>query len=375
MTGKGRAALLVIALITVPEAIARRAPEIRPADGQHQVVMGWDRAAPPADIELWPRSTMLAYQAAGTLQYGAAFLTCHSSTDAATGRCPTADTQETATGLGSVIPLRFTEQRSGVQLELEVAGELTRAGSIGACGLDQDSSGMRPLWTSASVPCAGLMPVGTGVGLWLRAGQLGRLVAGRWTATLVLDLGSPLQRHLASYRFTFDLTVTDRNAVALYFPAHDEVTPQVGLDLRYDPIAQRVAGRAELDMCLYDGLGSRSEYIGVTVRDSTQGAPYGERFSVWHQEGGQDEGGRVDYTVSLAHGGARNPLRNGQELLLTGIDRVQLRRVNLPGSIDPVFCVPTPLTLETPSFSASSKRAGHYSGGLRVEMRLPTSTP
>ncbi|WP_325051575.1 CfaE/CblD family pilus tip adhesin [Stenotrophomonas sp. ZAC14D2_NAIMI4_7] len=53
----------------------------------------------------------------------------------------------------------------------------------------------------------------------------------------------------------------------------------------------------------------------------------------------------------------------------------KLRLVVLPGMTQPVFCVPTPLTLETPSFDASSKRHGHYEGELQVELRLPTSRP
>jgi len=367
------ALMLAVASAGLSDADAQHPSDTAPTSSEQHVVLGWDRAASPGDIELWPRKTLLAYEEAGTLGHGGAFLTCRSSTDAGTGRCPTTDTQDSASGLGSVIPIRFTEQRSGVQVELEVEGELRRADSHGTCGADRWSPVVQPLWTSVRFPCTGA--VGTGAGLWLRADQLQRLVAGRWTATLALELGSPSQLHLASYRFTFDLTVTDRDAAGVYFPAFDSVTPQVGLNLRYDPGGQRIAGHTELDMCLYDGLGSHSAYVGVTVRDSEGDTSRGDLFSVWHRDGERDESRRVDYAVSLTHGGARNRLRNGEELLLTGLDSVQLRRVNLPGSIDPVFCVPTPLTLETPSFSASSKRAGYYSGGLKVEMRLPTSTP
>jgi len=367
------ALMLAAAAAVLSDASAQHALDTAPASSEQPVVLGWDRAVSPGDIELWPRTTLLAYEEAGTLGYGGVFLTCRSSTDAETGRCPTTDTRDRASGLVSVIPVRFTEQRSGVQVELDVEGELRRAGPHGTCGADHWSPVVHPLWTSVRSPCT--RAVGTGAGLWLRAGQLQRLVAGRWTATLTLELGSPSQPHLARYHFTFDLTVTDRDAAGVYFPGFDSVTPEVGLNLRYDPGGQKIAGHTELDMCLYDGRGSHSAFIGVTVRDGEGGTVQDDLFSVWHQEGGRDESGRLDYAVSLIHGGARNRLRNGEELLLTGLDSVRLRRVNLPGSIAPVFCVPTPLTLDTPPVSASSKRAGRYSGGLKVEMRLPTSTP
>ncbi|MGO4610935.1 CfaE/CblD family pilus tip adhesin, partial [Variovorax sp. 2RAF20] len=68
----------------------------------------------------------------------------------------------------------------------------------------------------------------------------------------------PPHQHLADYSFSFDFTITDHNAVSIYFPLFDQVNPHVGLNLQYDPIAQTIGGRTQLDMCLYDGLGSQS---------------------------------------------------------------------------------------------------------------------
>ncbi|MEN3032977.1 CfaE/CblD family pilus tip adhesin, partial [Chromobacterium amazonense] len=48
------------------------------------------------------------------------------------------------------------------------------------------------------------------------------------------------------------------DAISIYFPTFDTVAPLVNLDLRYDPIQKVVGGRKQLDMCLYDGLGSQS---------------------------------------------------------------------------------------------------------------------
>ncbi len=184
-----------------------------------------------------------------------------------------------------------------------------------------------------------------------------------------------MQAAVLTNTVSFDFTITDHNAVSIYFPLFDQVTPHVGLNLQYDPIAQTIGGRTQLDMCLYDGLGSQSSYLGVTVRDSGAQPPGPSGYSVWHVDGGSDTTQRVDYTVTLDHNGSAVPMRNGVEQLLHGIDTARLRLVLLPGMTQPVFCVPTPLTLETPRVPVSTKRPGYYSGDLKVELRVPTVTP
>ncbi len=202
------------------------------------------------------------------------------------------------------------------------------------------------------------------------------MVAGHWRAELLLDLRvDPKQAAVHTNTVSFDFTITDYNAVSIYFPLFDQVTPHVGLNLQYDPIAQTVGGRTQLDMCLYDGLGSQSQYLGVTVRDSGPRPPGPSGYSVWHTDGGSDATQRVDYTVTLDHNGSALPMRNGVEQLLHGIDTAKLRLVLLPGMTQPVFCVPTPLTLDTPRVPVSSKRPGYYDGDLKVELRVPTVTP
>jgi len=201
-------------------------------------------------------------------------------------------------------------------------------------------------------------------------------VAGRWDAELILDLNVDINGGaVGSHTFNFDFTITDHNAVSIYFPLFDQVTPHVGLNLQYDPIAQTIGGTTKVDMCLYDGLGSQSQYLGITVRDSGARPPGPSGYSVWHTDGGSDATQRVDYTVTLDHSGTNIPMRNGVEQLLHGIDTAKLRLVMLPGMTQPVFCVPTPITLDTPRVSVSTKRPGHYSGDLKVELRVPTATP
>ena len=365
----------LVAALCVPAAWAQRPPETHPASEQRDIVMTWDRSAMPADIELWAPKTVLGYERLGTLSYGELFLTCRSNSDAATGRCPTADTLENLPSISSIIPVRFAERRSGMQAEIEFTAQLQRADATAACSLDYWASTIRPIWSSAAATCNGQKPVGTGVSLRLDAHQLTKLVAGRWTGNLVLLLQTPSAGVIATYAFAFDFTITDHNAAAIYLPEFGHATPTVGLNLRYDPFAHTIGGSKQADVCLYDGLGSQSQYLGLTVRDTSGHTPGPTGFSVWHDDGGTNARRRLDYTLTLNHAGARVPLTNGQEHQLRNIDSVPLRLVVLPGMTYPVYCVPTPITFETPLVPSTSKDAGHYGGSLHVELRVPTSSP
>ncbi len=368
-------AVLCGLVLLVPRAMAQQPPETHPSSEHRDIVMSWDRSAMPGDIELWPSKTVFGYEEQGTLGYGHMFMTCSSNSSSERGKCPTNDTLEDSVGAVSTIPLRFTESRSGMEVDVEVTAAIRRIDATFACSFDYWSGPLRPVWSSTTGSCAGIDRVGTSVEMRLTSGQLSQLVAGHWSAVLDLTLRMPPHQHLADYSFSFDFTITDHNAVSIYFPLFDQVTPHVGLNLQYDPIAQTIGGRTQLDMCLYDGLGSQSAYLGVTVRDSGAQPPGPSGYSVWHVDGGSDASQRVDYTVTLDHNGSALPMRNGVEQLLHGIDTARLRLVLLPGMTQPVFCVPTPLTLETPRVPVSTKRPGYYSGDLKVELRVPTVTP
>lgn len=362
-------------VLVVPAGWAQAPPPTDPASVVQHHPLAYDRSAVPPTIELLAPRTLLGYNADPARGYGRIHLTCRSDSDSGNGRCPTRDTG--ANGAGSTdIALRFTERRSGLRTDITATGSLQRAFVDRRCALDHWNSVQRPLGTSFGPSCIDLPPGGTGATLSIPAAELSKLVAGRWDARLLLDLRSDSNgTPLATYEFQVELTVSDRDAVAIYFPAFDLVEPHVGLNLQYDPISRTVGGRAALDMCLYDGLGSQSEFLGVTLRDTRAGPSAGDGYAVWHHEGGSDPARRVDYTVTLDHGGARLPMANGVEQLLAGIDSARLRLVVLPGMTQPVYCVPTPLSLETPRVPISSKRPGYYEGELQVELRVPTFRP
>lgn len=364
--------------VVVPRAFAQRPPQMDPPTGviTQDIVMSWDRSAMPGDIEVWPRRTLIAHDHLDPAkQYGALFLTCASASDSATGRCAVEDTHATTTTVFSEVATSFAEQRSGLRSDLEVSVAIERIDNVRSCFADYWRTPLQTAESSFGVGCFSNPTVGTGGVLLVSQRSLQRLTAGHWKGTLELRLRRPPAEHLATYVFNFDFTVTDHDAVSIYLPAFEYGNAHVNLDLRYDPIAKMIGGRKDVDMCLYDGVGSSSEYLGVTVRDAGPHPSGGDGFSVWHPDTTGDESERVDFDVLLDYAGNRRRMRNGVEEQLHGVDSTALRLVELPKLDQPVYCVPTPLTLLTPQFPSSSKRQGVYSGELKVELRVPTVRP
>ena len=366
----------IVAMLLLPAAAAAQQPPVsHPASERHDIVLQFDRSAAPADQWLWAPRSILAYSPDPGLRYGQLHLTCRSSTDPVNGLCPTSGTPAPP-GTGS-IALQFVERRSGLSMQLPLQGALERIEASRACHSDYWNGFDYPPWSMATVQCGPLLVAGTAMRLKLGAAELARLVAGRWDATLILDLRAvPDGPVLATYRFVFDLTITDSDNVAIYFSAFHGASPVIGLDLRYRAgPPPSFSGNSRLEMCLYDGLGSQSAYLGVTLRDASGRVPGGGRFSVWHVEGGSTDTDRLDFDVALHHHGQRFPMVDGQEQRLHDIATARLQLVMLPGMTSPVYCVPTPLILETTLPDASSKRSGHYHGNLQVELRIPTTRP
>ncbi len=205
------------------------------------------------------------------------------------------------------------------------------------------------------------------------------MVAGRWDATLKLELRNPSSGALAEYKFVFDLTITDQDRASIYFPASDNVTPLVNLNINYMPVPSpaHIEGGTSLDMCLYDGLGSQIPYLEVSIRDDGSSASGRARgmHSVWHRDGGRGNESRLDYEVTLDYGGVPLRMENNVMQRLNGIDTTQLRLVVLPGMSQPVYCVPTPLKLRVPRVLAADKLAGYYEGQMIIQMIVPSATP
>lgn len=366
-------------LLAVGTCWAQRPPEVAPSSRSERVQLFYDRSAVPGDEQLLLARTIFAHSYDERDNYGRVYLTCKSNDDSALGRCPTADTGEPS-GNESSVNLRFVERRSGLRTELNVKGHLLRIYKTWDCSRDFWSDVITPLWTSTEAVCTGYGSAGTGGALLLESSELAKLVAGRWDATLEMDLRSyPDGGALATYKFVFDLTITDYDRASIYFPASDNVTPLVNLNVGYYPVPSppHIYGGTALDMCLYDGLGSQIPYLEVRIRDD--GREASDRapgmHSVWHHAGGSGPESRLDYRISLNHGGTPLPMDNNVTRQLLGIDTTLLRLVVLPGMSQPVYCVPAPLTLDVPRVLASSKLAGYYEGRMIIEMIVPSSTP
>jgi hypothetical protein len=339
------------------------------------VVMSWDRSAIPASIELWPERTLIAHDHLDlSKQYGALFFTCASASDSATGRCAVEDTHAADISVLSTVPTSMVEQRSGLRQDTEVSAGLQRIDSRSGCSSNYWTD-VQVAESSYGITCFGSPPAGTGGVLLLTTQSLQRLTAGHWKGTLELRLRRPPSEHLATYIFNFDFTITDYDAISIYLPAFEQGNANVNMDLRYDPRDGKIAGNKDVDMCLYDGLGSQSEYLGVTVRDTGSRPSIGDDYSLWHRDATGDDRERVSFDVWLNYAGSNRRMRNGVEEQLLGVDKTALRLVKLPKLDQPVYCVPTPITLETPPFAASSKREGVYTGELKVELRVPTVRP
>ncbi|KRG52300.1 CfaE/CblD family pilus tip adhesin [Stenotrophomonas maltophilia] len=368
--------MLVCALVLVmPRAWAQWPPETHPADQSRDIVMSWDRSAVPGDVELWAPRTVLGFSHDLAFKYGQIHVVCGSASDSEFGKCPT-ESEPSMSGGTTEIALRLVELRTGLQTEIRAVGSLQRVMSGPRCSFDYWESRKHILNSAFWYRCASDEPIGTGVALIVPESELSRLVAGHWKATMRLNIkADPTALPVATATFNFDFTVTDYDAISIYFPGFDGIAPLVNMDLRYDPIRKVVGGYKEVDMCLYDGVGSQSEFLGVTVRDSGPRPPPGRDYAVWHGDGGSDDTQRLDYQVSLSYGGNRLAMKNDEEQLLRGIDSAELRLVMLPGISQPVYCVPTPLTLETPPTPIASKRPGLYDGELTVELRVPTAKP
>lgn len=368
--------MLVCALaVLMPRAWAQWPPETHPTDQSRDIVMTWDRSAVPGDVVLWAPRTVLGFSHDLALKYGQIHVVCGSASDSEHGKCPTESEPSLSVGT-TEITFRLVDLRTGLRTEIRAVGSLLRVMSGPRCNIDYWDSQKRILNEAFWYECASDAPIGTGAALTIQASELARLVAGHWKATMRLNIkADPAAAPVATATFNFDFTVTDYDAISIYFPAFDTIAPLVNMDLRYDPIKQMVGGRKQLEMCLYDGLGSQSEFLGVTVRDSGPRPPPGSDFAVWHRDGGRDDRQRLDYHVSLNYGGRDIRMRHGVEELLHGIDSAELRLVMLPGISQPVYCVPTPLTLLTPPTPVASKRPGLYEGELTVELRVPTAKP
>lgn len=211
--------------------------------------------------------------------------------------------------------------------------------------------------------------------------ELARLpTGGVWKANLHLRLTHWEGAQIANFTAAITINVTDNQNMQVFLPEFGSATPRVDLNLRSLPSVggARTSGERTVDACLYDGFNANSNRYTVRMIDpSSTGADEAGRFFVRHPSpqgaAGQN---RIEYEVrSMTRPFGSTQYQSGQDRVFANIPDAERRQVFLPNIPVPVICTPWPLTLRTPEFTSADKRAGHYSGVLRVEFSASTTAP
>ncbi|EKS4680005.1 fimbrial protein TcfD [Salmonella enterica] len=281
-------------------------------------------------------------------------LLCLSGDDPSNGACPTRSRwgdyawKEAAE---SAIRLMFTDLKTGKTTELALQGY--RYSHCYKIFLDDSSS--------CQTPAGGFY-------LWIPASERRKLPVGQWSAHLRMRVEAWWHIPIGSLVSDITLNVTDHFAenAAIYFPQFGTATPRVDLNL-HRINATQMSGRANLDMCLYDG-GMKARALQIKVEGSNKSGP---GFQVIKN----DLSDTLDYDVSMNYGGRSIPVTRGVVFSLDNVDKAATRPVVLPGQRQAVRCVPAPLTLTTHPFNIREKRSGEYQGSLTVTMLMGTQAP
>ena len=360
---------------------AVKSPAAPPADKNTTVSLSFDRTAPPNRFYIWNQESA-GYDPLTPQKWGMNTLTCL-STNNPQGGCRTNQySVEDNPSPPYAISVQFTHLATNNKVELKVYGEkhmFLRKSAITLASYVTDGSYNRADWDRE--PYFDFYIVGS---------ELSKLnLSGIWSQTLIQNVrlwnngscgGLPVSlgcgdTNLAKWSAEIKLEVVDTGNQQIYLPAFPHSTPVVNLNLTNfpgRPGGSEISGETGLDMCLYDGNSSTSRRLflrfeddGLEAADRAAGA-----FSIRRRGGSQTEPrDRLDYRVSVIHPvtGATETVTNGTTVVWEGVnDPKYLRQVILPGGRETVQCVPAPIILTTPSFSASSTNAGDYTGTLRV---------
>ncbi|EEA8304856.1 fimbrial protein TcfD [Salmonella enterica subsp. enterica serovar Rubislaw] len=281
-------------------------------------------------------------------------LLCFSENDPGNGACSTVSFWNQGYKPDDPVRLMFTDLKTGRTTELDLQGY-------------HDSSIDYRYALSASRGWDASVRM-TGFYLWIPASERRKLPVGQWTAHLRMRVEKWPQISYGTLNSDITLNVTDHYAenAAIYFPQFGTATPRVDLNL-HRLNASQMSGRANLDMCLYDG-GMKARSLQMKVEGSNKS---GTGFQVIKS----DSADAIDYEVSMNYGGRSLPVTRGVEFSLDNVDKAATRPVVLPGQRQAVRCVPAPLTLTTPPFNFGEKKAGEYLGTLTVTMLMGTQTP
>ncbi|EBQ0176549.1 TPA: fimbrial protein TcfD [Salmonella enterica subsp. enterica serovar Mississippi] len=309
------------------------------------VDLNYDKNNVPVITPVWSQEWSVANVLGGWV--------CRSNRNENEGACEETHLVWYAFGAYSKIRLRFREQISHAEITLILLGSVRDACYTGVINMNVAAC----QW-------------GRSLKLRIPSEELAKIpTSGTWKATLVLDyLQWGGDDPLGTSTTDITLNVTDHFAenAAIYFPQFGTATPRVDLNL-HRMNASQMSGRANLDMCLYDG-GVKARSLQMKIEGSNKS---GTGFQVIKS----DSADTIDYAVSMNYGGRSIPVTRGVEFSLDNVDKAATRPVVLPGQRQAVRCVPVPLTLTTQPFNIREKRSGEYQGTLTVTMLMGTQTP
>lgn len=345
----------------------------------------FDRMSPPgADIWLWNGvSEGYSFQSNA---YGNNTVSCASSSNPATGACPTGR-RKVGDSSNTPITLLFTEKRSAMTAKLTLQGyrhAFVENGS--ACGKMEAKFSLDAFSNSGCMGTGELRDTAD-LYVYIPASELAKLpVGGVWTAKLKLTsyyAGTSTSPNTSKI-FNADITlkVTDPSHVDIYFPEFGTASPRVDLDLHPHGSPNEnpwAADTVSLDMCLYDGYNANSTQYDALIHDEQKahdGRSDGD-FSIYRVgDDASQTRDRVDYHVRMYNPENDSMLDvvNNQQLTWTQVNQGRVRPVRLPAIPTPVLCSPTPLKLSVAKFSIADKNAGYYQGTLTVVFTPTTPT-
>ncbi|WP_421595252.1 CfaE/CblD family pilus tip adhesin [Rahnella sp. PD4] len=368
----------ILSLFVSAQAYAQP-PDTVPHDVQQNFIMNFDRATlPSSGKQTFFDDDVAAYtQQPSELgkTYNEMGFTCLDESNSQKGACAV-KIGNYAQGSKTDIKLRFTEQRSGMQVDLLVTGQRVQMNPTNACGSPtfHGDNNLNSRGWSTSFCSGGEWRSGAALNLWLDYTQLSQLpVGGKWQANLVMHFGTDVQI-ASTYNINFTVDLTDNNNQQIYLPEFGQAAPHVDLNMRPLPGTQgnqaQMNGAANIDMCLYDGYGSNSTSFTLKFDDQQQGTIQRNNgyFSIYSDHGDvNQDSGRIDYYVKMqAPDGKYVSIIRGEDLVIPNIQTARVRPVHLPGIPQAVLCIPAPLELSTKTLDINSKQAGHYTGHLIV---------
>lgn len=339
----------------------------------------FDRQSIPPEVTIWRRLSS-GFDDENPKRWLANTLVCLSDSDSSNGACATRPVwDEFFIFSPDHIQLKFTLDGSSIFETLTIRGirHTARLGTDTWCDV--------PSWNAVRCRAPNNM-TGAQFTFTVPQAQLAKLTQpGVWRAALKqqLMLWGETPTPLAPWQAEITITVTDNKNHQIYFPAFPTSTPVVNLNLNNRPGTQNnrsASGRTALDMCLYDGSNSASNYTALLFEDegmSASSRPEGD-FSVYRRgaekSAAQD---RLDYRILIVNPttGATEQAKNGVVMQWHDTNRRNiLRQVVLPGVPGVSLCVPVPITLVTPEVRLAEKTAGHYTGKLRITYMPMTQT-